>query len=345
MVVSAALAVVTLTGTATLPVVYVLAALGGVALVLDAPGPPDADVPDGRPERAAERRRAQLGPPQRLARHRPGDRRRRDRRGRASASASSSTRSASSRCSPRCSLMRKEELYPVEPDRTRHAARGHARGARVRLARPPAARRARRRHVRRPRRLQLQHARAAARLGHAARRRAHVRAAVGGVRARRPRRRARHRIVQAGDAVGRSRSARSASASSCSRSHRCTRHWLAGVLLVGIGASFTLFAANANALVQLAAPDHLRGRLVALYLFAFVGLAPLGALLSGWLVELGGTRLAFRRERGVGRPRRDRLCGRRAATSGAAAHSNEGVPPDGARADTRVPACDRGGTG
>jgi MFS family permease len=68
---------------------------------------------------------------------------------------------------------------------------------------------------------------------------------------------------------------------------------LAGILLVGIGASFTLFAANANALVQLAAPDHLRGRLVALYLFALVGLAPIGSLLSGTLVELGGTRLAF----------------------------------------------------
>jgi MFS family permease len=68
---------------------------------------------------------------------------------------------------------------------------------------------------------------------------------------------------------------------------------LAGLILVGIGASFTLFAANANALVQLAAPDHLRGRLVALYLFAFVGLAPIGSLLSGTLVELGGTRLAL----------------------------------------------------
>ena len=68
---------------------------------------------------------------------------------------------------------------------------------------------------------------------------------------------------------------------------------LAGFLLVGVGASFTLFAANANALVQLAAPDLLRGRLVSLYLFAFVGLAPFGALLSGWLVEVGGTLLAF----------------------------------------------------
>ena len=68
---------------------------------------------------------------------------------------------------------------------------------------------------------------------------------------------------------------------------------VAGIVLVFLGASFTLLAANANALVQLAAPDHLRGRVIALYLFAFVGFAPIGALLSGWLVEVGGTRLAF----------------------------------------------------
>ncbi len=68
---------------------------------------------------------------------------------------------------------------------------------------------------------------------------------------------------------------------------------LAGVLLFGIGVSFTLFAANANALVQLGAPDMMRGRLVGLYLFAFVGLAPVGGLLTGLLAELGGTQLAF----------------------------------------------------
>jgi MFS family permease len=67
----------------------------------------------------------------------------------------------------------------------------------------------------------------------------------------------------------------------------------AGLVLVLVGASFTLLAANANALVQLAAPDHLRGRLIGLYLFAFVGLAPIGSLVSGWLVEVGGTPLAF----------------------------------------------------
>ena len=69
--------------------------------------------------------------------------------------------------------------------------------------------------------------------------------------------------------------------------------WVAGVLLAAIGACFTLFAATANALVQLGTPDHLRGRLVSLYLFAFVGLAPFGALLAGWLTAVGGTELAF----------------------------------------------------
>ncbi|MGH3133607.1 MAG: MFS transporter [Gaiellaceae bacterium] len=68
---------------------------------------------------------------------------------------------------------------------------------------------------------------------------------------------------------------------------------LAGALLFGVGISFTLFTANANALVQLGAPDQLRGRLIALYLFAFVGLAPVGGLLAGWLADLGGTSLAF----------------------------------------------------
>jgi MFS family permease len=69
--------------------------------------------------------------------------------------------------------------------------------------------------------------------------------------------------------------------------------YLAAALLFCIGISFTLFTANANALVQLAAPDHLRGRLISLYLFAFLGLAPVGGLFAGWLTEIGGTTLAF----------------------------------------------------
>ena len=68
---------------------------------------------------------------------------------------------------------------------------------------------------------------------------------------------------------------------------------LAAVILFVIGISFTLFTANANALVQLGAPDHLRGRMISIYLFAFVGVAPIGGLFSSWLADVGGTTLAF----------------------------------------------------
>jgi MFS family permease len=65
------------------------------------------------------------------------------------------------------------------------------------------------------------------------------------------------------------------------------------VLLFGLGLSFALFTASANSLLQLASPSHLRGRVMSLYLFAFAGLAPIGGLVAGWLAEQGGTPLAF----------------------------------------------------
>jgi MFS family permease len=68
---------------------------------------------------------------------------------------------------------------------------------------------------------------------------------------------------------------------------------VAGALLFLLGASFTLLTANGNALLQLGAPDRLRGRVVSLYLYAFIGLTPVGGLLAGWLTDVGGTRLAF----------------------------------------------------
>lgn len=65
------------------------------------------------------------------------------------------------------------------------------------------------------------------------------------------------------------------------------------VLLLLLGMSFSLFTSSANALVQLASPPHLRGRVMSLYLFAFAGLAPVGGLVAGFLAEQGGTTLAF----------------------------------------------------
>jgi MFS family permease len=65
------------------------------------------------------------------------------------------------------------------------------------------------------------------------------------------------------------------------------------VLLFVTGVCFTLWTSNANSILQLGAPDHLRGRVVSLYLWAFAGFAPVGGLLAGWLCEIGGTELAF----------------------------------------------------
>ena len=67
----------------------------------------------------------------------------------------------------------------------------------------------------------------------------------------------------------------------------------ASILLFVCGVFFTSYTANANASIQLASPDHLRGRVLGLYYYAWNGLAPLGALLVGWLCDRGGTELAF----------------------------------------------------
>ncbi len=48
--------------------------------------------------------------------------------------------------------------------------------------------------------------------------------------------------------------------------------WACGVLLFIAGGCFTLWTSNANSILQLNAPDHLRGRVVSLYLWAFAGL-------------------------------------------------------------------------
>jgi MFS family permease len=68
---------------------------------------------------------------------------------------------------------------------------------------------------------------------------------------------------------------------------------VAGALLFLTGASFTLWTSNSNSILQLAAPGHLRGRIVGLYYYAFNGAAPLGGLLVGWLSSVGGTEAAF----------------------------------------------------
>ena len=67
---------------------------------------------------------------------------------------------------------------------------------------------------------------------------------------------------------------------------------IALLLFIG-GICFTTWSSNSNSLIQLAAPDYLRGRLIGLYFFAFAGTGTAGGILSGWLTAAGGTELAF----------------------------------------------------
>jgi predicted MFS family arabinose efflux permease len=67
----------------------------------------------------------------------------------------------------------------------------------------------------------------------------------------------------------------------------------AAPFLFAAGLAFTLWTSNANATLQLATPDRLRGRVMGLYFFAFNGAGPAGGMLAGWLAAVGGTALAF----------------------------------------------------
>jgi MFS family permease len=63
---------------------------------------------------------------------------------------------------------------------------------------------------------------------------------------------------------------------------------LAVAVLVVVGFSMIIQIASSNTLVQAMAPDALRGRVMAVYSMMFLGMAPVGALLAGWLAERVG---------------------------------------------------------
>jgi MFS family permease len=65
-------------------------------------------------------------------------------------------------------------------------------------------------------------------------------------------------------------------------------YFLAFPILVMIGFSVIAYATTTNSLIQFQAPDHLRGRIMSLYTFVFMGLTPIGSFLSGWAAEHWG---------------------------------------------------------
>jgi MFS family permease len=63
---------------------------------------------------------------------------------------------------------------------------------------------------------------------------------------------------------------------------------LAMVLMGGIGFTMSTTMAQANTTVQTNSPDHLRGRVMSIYLTVFTGSTPLGAALAGFLSSAWG---------------------------------------------------------
>jgi MFS family permease len=59
--------------------------------------------------------------------------------------------------------------------------------------------------------------------------------------------------------------------------------WLNGVLLFAAGACMVMVFAMLSSLVQLNAPNEMRGRVMSIYMVAFRGGSPLGSLVSGWI--------------------------------------------------------------
>jgi MFS family permease len=68
---------------------------------------------------------------------------------------------------------------------------------------------------------------------------------------------------------------------------------VSAVLLLLAGCGFSTWLSSGQSILQLAAPDQLRGRVLSVYLLVVGGLQPIGALLAGWLTQTGGADLAF----------------------------------------------------
>ncbi len=65
------------------------------------------------------------------------------------------------------------------------------------------------------------------------------------------------------------------------------------VLIASVGFAETTFATLAITTLQTVAPNHLRGRVMSVYVLFFDGSVPLGYLLAGWLSDLCGTPIAL----------------------------------------------------
>jgi predicted MFS family arabinose efflux permease len=69
--------------------------------------------------------------------------------------------------------------------------------------------------------------------------------------------------------------------------------WVSDVLLFLTGAALMIVFSTVTSLVQLIAPNEMRGRVMSIYMLAFRGGMPLGSLASGYVATLIGAPLVI----------------------------------------------------
>jgi len=69
--------------------------------------------------------------------------------------------------------------------------------------------------------------------------------------------------------------------------------WSAAMLFTVAGCIMALSGIASNTMLQVQAPDRLRGRVMGFYSFVVLGLAPFGSLQAGWVAEHFGVRTAI----------------------------------------------------
>jgi MFS family permease len=65
------------------------------------------------------------------------------------------------------------------------------------------------------------------------------------------------------------------------------------ILIAAVGFAMIAFSANSNTALQTVTPDHLRGRVMSVYMFVFAGSIPLGNLFTGGLSHVYGAPIAL----------------------------------------------------
>ncbi len=66
------------------------------------------------------------------------------------------------------------------------------------------------------------------------------------------------------------------------------RFWLSILLLVPVGFTMMIQMAASNTLIQAMVPNEMRGRVMSVYSMTFMGMAPIGSLLSGFVAGVAG---------------------------------------------------------